>query len=61
MRPFCCGVGGDELLAEGVVAAGGAKAASGEDEPVVAPHGRRHALGTHDHYNVFSLIGEEPP
>ena len=39
-------VGGDELLAEAVVAAGGAKAAGGEDEPVVAPHGRRHAFGT---------------
>ena len=38
-------VGRDELLAQAVVAAGGAEAAGREDQAVVAPDDRRRALG----------------
>lgn len=41
MMPLCSGVGRDELLAETVVLAGGAKAAGLEDEAVVRLHHRR--------------------
>jgi len=39
------GVGSDELLAQAVVAAGGAEAPRREHEPVVGPHDRGRALG----------------